>query len=115
MAEFDTVQEYLAALPDDVRARLQTALDRAQSVVPDPGLVISYQMPTVISGGRRVAHLAGWKAHLAIYPVPGDASLADELAPYLSGKGSLRFPLRQPIPYELIERVVAALHAEQAS
>ncbi len=113
-AKFETVEEYLAALADDVREPLQLALDRSVRAVPEAQLTISYQMPTVTSGGRRIVHLAGWKSHLAIYPAPDAEALADELAPYLTGKGTLRFPLGEPIPYDLIERVAAALYAQQS-
>ncbi len=112
-AKFSTVEEYLGSLNEDVREPLEVALGHAQRAVPDSELVISYQMPTVAVGGRRVAHLAGWKAHLAVYPVPDDEALQEELAPYRSGEGTLKFPLARPIPYALIERVVAALYAQR--
>lgn len=111
--KFDTVEEYLDALPDEVRESLQIMLDRARAVVPDAGLVLSYQMPTVTSGDRRIVHLAAWRTHLALYPVPDDEALQPELASYRSGAGTLRFPLREPIPYDLVDRVVAALYAQQ--
>lgn len=114
MAEkFDTVEDYLASLSDEVREPLAIALERVQHLVPEPGLVISYQIPTLTSGGRRVVHLAGWKSHLSLYPAPEDEALQAELAPYVAGKGTLKFELRKPIPYELIDRVVAALYAQQ--
>lgn len=114
-AKFATVDQYLASLSENVREPLEVALERAQRAVPAPGLVISYQIPTVTSGGRRVAHLAGWKAHLAVYPVPDDEALQEEMAAYRSGEGTLKFPLGRPIPYDLIGRVVAALYAQQTS
>ncbi|MFZ0159578.1 MAG: DUF1801 domain-containing protein [Kineosporiaceae bacterium] len=70
-------------------------------------------MPTFTLDGRSVVHIAAWKHHLAVYPVPaGDAAFDEELAPYRATEGTLRFPLKQPIPYDLIARV-AALLAEQ--
>lgn len=115
MAEkLTSVPQYLASLAEHVREPLELALERAQRVVPDPALVISYQIPTVTSAGRRIVHLAGWKAHLSIYPVPDDEALQEEMAPYRAGQGTLKFPLNRPIPYDLIERVVAALYAQSS-
>jgi uncharacterized protein YdhG (YjbR/CyaY superfamily) len=59
-----------------------------------------------------VVYFAGWKHHVSVYPVPhGDDGLAAELAPYLAGKGTLKFPLAKPIPYSLIAKVAAQLAA----
>ena len=53
-------------------------------------------------------HFAAWKNHLAVYPTPtGDQSFEQEIAPYRAAKSTVRFPLRKPIPYNLIERLVA--------
>jgi uncharacterized protein YdhG (YjbR/CyaY superfamily) len=58
-------------------------------------------------------HFAGWKSHISVYPVPaGDAGFERQIAPYRGSKGTLKFPLNKPIPYELIGRV-AGLLAEQ--
>ena len=72
--------------------------------------MISYNIPTLKRDGRSVVHFAGWKAHVSLYPMPdGDADLERDLAPYSSGKGTLKFPLAEPIPLELVRRVVARL------
>jgi uncharacterized protein YdhG (YjbR/CyaY superfamily) len=70
---------------------------------------ISYQIPTFTLDGRRFVHLAGWKAHLSLYPRPDDPSLDAELEPYESGRGTLKFRLDRPIPWELLDRVILAL------
>ena len=58
-------------------------------------------------------YFAGWRSHISVYPIPEtDEALDKKLAPYRSGKGTLKFPLDKSIPYKLIERV-AALHAKQ--
>jgi len=65
------------------------------------------------AGGRDLVYFAAWRKHLSVYPVPdADEALARELAPYLAGRGTLRFPFSKPVPYPLIGRVAAAL-AEQ--
>ena len=108
-ATYASVEEYVASFPEDVREVLEQVRRRVLRVVPDAGEKISYQMPTITSGGKPVVHFAGWKSHLSLYPAPeGDEDLAADLAPYSAGKGTLKFPLDRPIPYELIERVARA-------
>ena len=59
-------------------------------------------------------HYAGWKHHVSLYPLPaGDEQLRRDLAPFVAGKGTARFPLREPLPHELIERVVQELLDER--
>ena len=82
--------------------------------MPGAGEKISYQMPTVTVEGKPVVHFAGWKSHISLYPAPeGDDDLTRELTPYVAGKGTLKFPLNRPIPYELIERVASRLYEER--
>ena len=69
---------------------------------------ISYQIPTLTLNGRYLVHFAAWKNHLALYPTPtGDQAFEQEIAPYRAAKSTVRFPLREPIPFDLIERLVA--------
>lgn len=109
-----SVAEYLAGLPDETAARLTDALDAARRAVPGAGDRISYGIPTITLDDRPIVHVAAWKKHLSLYPTPvGDDSLASELAPHVAGKGTLRFPLAEPLPLDLIQRTVAALLAER--
>lgn len=110
-AAFATVEDYLASLPDEVRVVLETVRTTLHEAVPGAVDTISYQMPTLVLDGRRVVHYAGWKRHVSLYPEPDDADLAAELATYSSGKGTLKFPLDQPLPLELITRVAQRLGA----
>ncbi|MFC7621862.1 iron chaperone [Microlunatus sp. GCM10028923] len=106
MVTFATVEDYLAALPEEVRPLLAEVRATILRALPDAAERISYGMPTATLDGRSVIHYAAWKTHLSVYPVPaGDADLEHELAPYRSGPGTLRFPLGRPIPYQLIGRV----------
>ncbi len=76
-------------------------------MAPDATEAIKYQMPTFVLHGNLV-HFAAYKAHIGLYPTPtGIAAFGDELAPYVGGKGSVRFPLDEPIPYDLIRKIVA--------
>src|SRR4029077_13803968 len=104
------VEEYIGSFPGDVSAALRGGRRRVFRGVPEAGETISLQIPARTLGGKSLVHFAAWKHHVSLYPVPdADPAFAAELAPYLAGKGTLRFPLREPIPGGLIERVVTLL------
>ena len=107
MAEqFDTVEDYISSHPDDVQDVLQEIRRRIRAVVPGAGEKISYQIPTITLGGRPLLYFAGWKRHISVYPAPaGDEALERRLGPYRSAKSTLKFPLSQPVPYDLIAQV----------
>jgi uncharacterized protein YdhG (YjbR/CyaY superfamily) len=108
--QWRTVEEYIGSFPEEVQAVLREVRRRILSVVPEAGETISYQIPAVTINGKSLVQFAGWKHHISLYPVPdADPAFAAELAPYLAGKGTLRFPLDEPIPGGLIERVVTLL------
>jgi uncharacterized protein YdhG (YjbR/CyaY superfamily) len=105
-----TVEEYLAGLPDDVRARVQEVRRVVHEVVPDAGETISYAMPTFTLDGQPLLHLAAWKQHIGLYPLPAlDGELAAEVAPYRGAKDAMRLPHGQPLPCDLVARVVEVL------
>ncbi|HET7243581.1 MAG TPA: DUF1801 domain-containing protein [Streptosporangiaceae bacterium] len=105
-----TIEEYIGSFPEDVQAVMREVRRRILSVVPEAGEKISYQIPAVTLNGRTLVHFAAWKHHISLYPVPdADPAFAAELAPHLAGKGTLRFPLDEPLPGGLIERVVTLL------
>jgi uncharacterized protein YdhG (YjbR/CyaY superfamily) len=108
---FAGIDDYISAAPVESQVVLEEIRRRVHDLAPGVEETISYQMPTFRLNGRSVVHVAAWKHHVSLYPVPDsvDGSLADDLAPYASGKGTMRFPLNDPIPYELVERVVQAL------
>lgn len=64
--------------------------------------------------GRNLVHFGAWKKHIAVYPMPADETVRAELAPYLSGTSTARFPLTEPVPYDLIERLVGQLADQRA-
>ena len=108
--QYTTVDDYIASFPDDVRAVLEEVRRTIRNVAPDAGEKISYQIPTITLDGKNVVHFAAWKQHISLYPVPeADEALEREIAPYIAGKGTLKFPLGDPVPYDLIERVADAL------
>jgi uncharacterized protein YdhG (YjbR/CyaY superfamily) len=109
-AQFTTIDEYIGLFPEDVQLILGEIRRRIRKVVPGAGETISYQIPTMTLNGRHLVYFAAWKHHISVYPVPAaDEAFERELAPYLAGKGTVRFPLGKPIPYDLIERLVALL------
>jgi uncharacterized protein YdhG (YjbR/CyaY superfamily) len=111
---FANVDEYIGSFPPDVQAILQEVRSTILKVVPAAAETISYQMPTVMLDGRYLVYFAAWKHHVGLYPVPtADEAFERELAPYRASKGTVRFPLGQPIRYDLIERVVAQLVAQR--
>lgn len=107
-----TVDAYISAQPEATRQVLQEIRRTIHAAVPNAGEMISYGIPTITIGGHYVVYFAAWAHHISIYPVPrGDEGLAAEIAPYLSGKGTLKFPLAKEIPFDLIARVAAQLAA----
>lgn len=101
-----SVDEYIAAFSPEVQAVLERIRQMARAAAPDAEETISYQMPTLKQGGVLI-HFAAFKHHLGLYPpISGDAEVEKAIAPYAGEKGNLRFPLDQPIPYDLIEKIV---------
>ncbi len=104
------VDAYLTGLAEPARGIVERIRGDVHAAVPGLGETISYGIPTFTRDGRSVMHVAGWKQHVSVYPEPdGDAALTTELAPYASGKGTLKFPTSAEIPYALIVRVAQAL------
>lgn len=104
--EFGSVEEYIGSFPADVQAILQRVRRAILDAVPGAGETISYQIPTITLGGRPLLYFAGWKRHISVYPAPaGDEALERRLGPYRSAKSTLKFPLSQPVPYDLIAQV----------
>jgi uncharacterized protein YdhG (YjbR/CyaY superfamily) len=105
-----TVDEYLAGLPDDVRARVEEVRRVVHEVVPDAGETISYAMPTFTLDDQPLLHVAAWKRHIGLYPLPVlDAELDAEVAPFRGTKDTMRLPHSRPLPRDLVARVVRVL------
>ena len=115
-AQFTTVDEYVASFPQDVQDILTEIRRRIHEVVPAAEETISYRIPAITLGGKQLIYFAAWKQHISVYPVPAaDPAFAQELAPYLASKGTLRFPLSRPVPYDLIGQVAALLARQRAA
>jgi len=109
-----TVDEYLAGLPAVVRDRVDQLRAVIREVVPDVEETISYAMPTFVLDGQPLLHLAAWKHHIGIYPLPAlDPALAAEVAPHRGTRDTLTLLHDRPLPRELVGRVVAAMVAQR--
>lgn len=108
----NSIDEYIASFPKDIQALLETMRATIRSAAPESEETISYGMPTFRLKGNLV-HFAAFKHHIGFYPVPsGIEAFKQELAPYKSAKGSVQFPLNQPLPLDLISRIVTFRVAE---
>lgn len=114
--DFKSVDEYIATFPEDVQAILQRVRSIIRKGVPDADELISYRIVGYKLHGRRVIYFAGWKNHYSLYPATDRLveAFGDELAPYEISKGTIRFPLSEPVPVKLIERI-AKFRAKEAS
>lgn len=106
------VDRYIAASEPAVRERLEAIRALVRSIAPAATEKMAYGIPTFVLGGNLV-HYAGFARHIGFYPTPsGTAAFRAELAPYEGGKGSIRFPLDQPLPLDLVRRIVEFRVAE---
>ncbi len=105
--DFKSVDEYIASQPAALQGILGRVRNAIREALPGAEEVISYQIPAYKLRGGRVLFFAGWKQHYSLYPA-GErlvAAFRDELASYEVSKGTIRFPLSQPVPVKLIGRI----------
>ncbi len=101
-----SIDDYIARFPAEVQVILQQVRSTIRHAAPEATEVISYQMPAFRQHGILV-YFAAWKEHIGLYPpIAGDQRLEQALARYAGPKGNLQFPLEEPIPLKLIERIV---------
>jgi uncharacterized protein YdhG (YjbR/CyaY superfamily) len=111
-AGFTTIDEYIALFPEDVQKKLQELRATIKASAPDASEKISYQMPTFYLKGNLV-YFAAFKNHIGFYPAPrGIEAFKEELSIYEGSKGTVRFPLDQPLPLDLISKIVEFRAAE---
>jgi uncharacterized protein YdhG (YjbR/CyaY superfamily) len=100
------IDEYIAGLPNEVGAILQKIRTTIAKAAPKAKVAIKYRLPTFVQNGNLV-HFGAFQKHIGFYAMPtGHAKFQRELSAYESGKGSVQFPLDQPIPYTLIRKIV---------
>jgi len=111
---FKSVDHYIASQPEAVQGLLQRVRSIIRKAVPGAEEAISYQIPTYKLHGEPVLYFAGWKQHYSLYPATRRllAAFQDDLAPFQVKQSTIRFPLSQPVPAKLIERI-AKFRAEE--
>jgi uncharacterized protein YdhG (YjbR/CyaY superfamily) len=109
-----TVAEYLDALTPERRERFETLRATVRAAAPDADEGIAYDMPAYRLGGRFMCSIAAYSKWDSLFPATDEivARLGDEVAPYVKGRGTFQFPLRDPLPLELIDRIVRIRHEE---
>lgn len=102
--DFKSVDEYIASQPEAVRSVLERVRLAIRKAVPEAEEAVSYKMPAYKLPAGPVLYFAGWKRHISLYPATATvvSAFQIDLAPYVIHKGTIRFPLAQPIPMKLI-------------
>ncbi len=109
---FNSIDEYIATFPKDIQKILKELRATIKAAAPDAEEKINYQMPTFFLNGNLV-HFAAFKKHIGFYPTPsGIEAFQKELSAYEGSKGSIQFPIDEPMPLKLISRVVKFRVAE---
>jgi len=105
-----SVEDYLAAVPEKSRAALEKLRKTIKAAAPEATETISYQMPAFKDHGRFLVSYAAFKDHCSLFPASNAVmeALGEELNPYFSGKGTLRFTADKPIPAALVKKIVKA-------
>ena len=100
------IDDFIQQSPEDTKVLLRTIRDKIASAIPDTEQVINYGIPTFQLNGKNVVHFGPAKSHIGFYATPdGHAQFEQELGRYKRGKGSVQFPIDEPMPYDLIVRM----------
>lgn len=110
---FELIDEYIASFPEDIQRILKELRATIKAAAPEAGEKINYGIPTFTLNGTYLIYFAAWKNHISIYPIPsGSEAFNNEVSNYVAGKGTLKFPLGKPLPWELITQIVKLRVAE---
>ncbi len=102
-----TIDEYIREFPEEIQIILTNIRETIRESAPKAEEAISYQIPTFKLNKKNLVHFAAFKNHIGFYPNPsGIAAFQRELFSYESSKGAIKFPLKDPIPYDLIKKIV---------
>jgi uncharacterized protein YdhG (YjbR/CyaY superfamily) len=118
MAKATTIDEYLAALPDERSGPMQELRDAVRAGAPEATETIAYAMPAFRShGGQFLVSFDAYKRHYSLFPATEavEQECGEELMPYLAGKGTIRFPADRPIPADLVEKIARIRFGENAA
>lgn len=104
--EYNSIDEYIHSFPENIQTKLTELREAIKEQAPQAQEKISYQMPTFYVNGNLV-HFAAHSKHIGFYPTPsGIETFKNELSKYKNAKGSVQFPLEEPLPIELIKKIV---------
>lgn len=107
MSKFTTIDEYIKTFPVDVQKRLEKFRQIIHETAPEAVETISYAMPTFKLNGKNLIHFAAFAKHIGLYPLPHVIEFfRDNLTEYKHAKGSIQFPLNQPVPEDLLRKIV---------
>ena len=107
-----TIDEYVRTFPRDVQKKLSDLRSTIRRAAPDAIEKIAYRMPTFFQK-KNLVHFAAYEHHIGFYPTPsGIAAFKDELTRYVTSKGAIQFPIDEPLPLELVTRIVKFRVAE---
>ncbi len=117
MAAPTSVEDYMATLPKGSRAALEKLRQTIKAAAPEATEAISYQMPAFKDHGRVLVYYAAFKDHYSLFAASGTilGTFAEELKPYVSGKGTLRFEMGKPLPVAVVKKIVKARLQENAA
>jgi uncharacterized protein YdhG (YjbR/CyaY superfamily) len=105
-AGYTSIDDYIADFPEAIQTMLEALRATIKVAAPDAEEKISYQMPTFAQEGNLV-HFAAYKNHIGFYPTPaGIEAFKDDLSGYKSSKGAVQFPIGEPLPLDLISKIV---------
>jgi uncharacterized protein YdhG (YjbR/CyaY superfamily) len=111
----NSIDEYIAGFPPETQKVLGELRALIKSLAPEATETISYAIPTFDLNGHHLVHFAGYAKHIGFYPIPsGVEAFKEDLRSYKIGRGSVQFPLSQPMPTDLIRRIVE-FHVEEST
>ncbi len=116
MPKYANVDEYMAGLPDNRRAAMEQLRSTIRAAAPDATEAISYNMPSFRQDGRFLVSYEAFKAHYSLSPWNDEMveELGEQLKPYAVGKGTIRFTADQPIPVDLVTRIIEIRNRQHA-
>lgn len=102
-----STDEYISSFPEETQILLQEVRETIKNAAPNANESISYGMPAYKLNGKVLVYFAGYKNHIGFYATPtGHTEFTEELAKYKQGKGSVQFPINEPMPLDLITKIV---------
>ena len=105
-----TVDAYIASLEGDARTIASRFREIILDVAPGTTETVRYQMPCFLVDGQYLVYFGAWKHHIGLYPIPRlDGDLEAELGPYRTATDTVRFPYKNPVPWDLVQRLIAEL------